>query len=164
MSRIAAGVILALALGQASAQSFGDWRLLGQEGNVRSASTTNDSGAILMKMCRISENNCYWFIYSKDTTCKVGDVYPGLMNNSEGAAPLELACSRGQDILALNLGPFETMQTAVKQGGVLGIVVPVNDGAFRVLRFNMTGASRASELLEKWLVEQQSKSTRNYDL
>lgn len=158
-----AGALLALAP-VADAQNYGAWVMGSPQDGYRTIATTNDSGAILLKMCATSTRNCIWAVSSVVPECENMSRYPGLLNATSGAQSVELVCTVDSNIHSLAIANYELMQQYSEADEQIGIAVPLKDGQFRVMRFDLKGSKAASTALEAWTNSQAARSTSDYNL
>jgi hypothetical protein len=109
------------------------------------AARANDSGHFLGQYCYQSKGSCLWLLAIK-TRCDEGDKYPVLINSDAGSAQVEVHClghlpSAGMYRYAFT--DFELIDRTVRNGRRIGFAIPLESDQFRVLRFDLTGASSA---------------------
>lgn len=108
------------------------------------AVTMNDSGALLGQYCFPDEGSCIWLV-GMEIPCNKDDRYHGLANSDVGAQPLELLCDTQLDngLYRYVFTDFKAVDAIVRRDSRLGIAIPLADGQFRVVRFNLEGSTRA---------------------
>jgi hypothetical protein len=149
MRRVVAIVALALLCGfvaRAESQTFGTWAASVDDTGGVYASTVTDSGHILGQYCDPSVASCYWLL-GMSTRCKPGAKYPVLVNSDTAAQGLEVGCTgetAGQaGTYGLVFTDFEAISRIIASSHQLGIAFPLKGDQFRVVRFDLVGASAA---------------------
>ena len=122
-----------------------DWAWSTDEKDFYFAITTNSKDYILGQYCYIGEGTCF-YIVGMDIYCEPGNAYPALMNSDKGADHLVLKCVHefeGHNILAV--GNFEKFDELVRTASRIGIVIPIEDDKFKMIRFSLLGSAVAIE-------------------
>lgn len=80
-----------------------------------------------------------------DTKCDKGSRYPVLVNSISGSFVTEVYCNGVLDIGIYQyvFTDFKTLDSAVRKGTLIGFAVPLADGRFKVVRFDLTGSVAA---------------------
>lgn len=144
---IVALVTAAPALAQRSqietpSETYGDWTVVAVDEQVYMATTGNNSGAVFGTFC--TPEACTALLNS-ELSCTAGDTYPALVNSPGGAVAVDMLCEDfGEDTLVFSFAIDEGVAEAMTVGGVIGIAFPMESGEFRVERFSLTGAARAT--------------------
>ncbi|WP_382321315.1 hypothetical protein ACFJGX_11160 [Hydrogenophaga sp. UC242_50] len=118
------------------------------------AATINDSGAVLGQYCFFEDESCYW-ILANNIGCEEGEIYPALTSSEITSSSIEMVCggklSEGKTRYFLK--PFDTIEKISQGSKYIGIAIAMDDGQFRVNRFDLRGATaamkRATELFHK---------------
>ncbi|WP_292979358.1 hypothetical protein [Nitrosomonas sp.] len=132
----------------ANAQTNGSWIAETESKHFLYAATVNDSGALLGQYCFPGEGSCIWLV-GMEIPCNKDDKYHGLANSDIGAQPLELLCDTQLDngLYRYVFTDFKAVDTIVRRDRRLGIAIPLADGQFRVVRFDLEGATRALDTM-----------------
>lgn len=122
-------------------ETYGDWtvRLLGNSSTI--ASVSNNAGSAFGAIC--SQTGCTSFFNPK-IECEDGHEYSALVNAPSAAFTVTLECEKLDDLYLYTLPLEGGVADAMSVGGVLGIAFPMQSGEFKVARFSLTGAARAS--------------------
>lgn len=131
------------------AQTYGKWSVeVGPAGPY--AATINDSGHVIGQFCYTKEATCYWLIGFK-TRCEQGARYPVLVNTDQGAEHASLLCLGEMDgipgIYRYAFTDFDKADLFVLRGARIGVAVPLEGDQFRVIRFDLSGASTAVKIM-----------------
>lgn len=177
MKKVVFGIVLTLigACAQAEGVTFGKWRVFGDAKDVApSALTANDSDNGFGQICSEEADGCMWMILSPKTSCRQGMQVSALVNSSSGAYPFTTYCAGTFEISGTKyhryvLSPFEDVEKIVMQSsGVLAFALALDDGLFTVMRFDLTGSSKALAYLNvqkvKFFNRQRSKTTKDISL
>jgi hypothetical protein len=148
-----------------SAQTIGNWFTELKSATGLYAATINDSGALFGQFCYPAEGNCIWLI-GMSTGCDKGDKYPVLANSDAGAQQLELLCDGRLEsglyrYVFLN---FDAVDAIARKGTRIGIAIPLQADQFRVVRFQLNGATQAIDVMRaasERRVKPASKTTRD---
>lgn len=145
--RIAASAAAALVASAASAQSqvYDDWSVGATDnGQAVYAGTANESGSILAQYCYFGQSTCEYRLLI-DSRCTDGNKYPGLLNSDVGASTVTLLCdgSRGGSRHSYVVGPFDTVDQAVRKGTRIGFVIPMQRDEFKAMRYSLRGSNAA---------------------
>ena len=130
---------------------------------MRAAASINDSEGILLKVCFTANQQCVWAV-TAGPGCVPGESYPGIVNSDSQATSVELVCTTYGETNSFGISPYTVMQHIAEVDDSMGIVIPLEGGRFRVMRFSLRGAWAASKALESWTEEQPAKSTDDYTL
>lgn len=136
-------------LALAQSQQFSDWQVvLDDSGDFMYAATMNDSGDILGEYCYFSSGECHW-ILGMATKCEVGDRYVLLSNSSKAAKPLDVTCLNdigdGVHVYAFE---WKELESVIKGAKWVGMAFPMQDDAFKVVRFSLDGIDASTRFLE----------------
>jgi hypothetical protein len=146
---LAVGIFLTT--GSGSCATFGDWGTGATNDGQLFAISVNQSGGILMKSCDPSSGMCFWYVGVADT-CRAGETVPALLSSSQGAVSLNLTCQGPVKIGSATMyreviSNPDVMDNLLVSTLPLGIAVALQNGAFTVYRFSMSGARQAVEIL-----------------
>lgn len=122
-------------------ETYGDWRVQYLTGDSTIASVTNSAGHMLGVIC--DQSGCQAF-FNPLIECTDTNAYPALVNSPSGAFYVDLKCVKAGDRFLYGAPLQGDMSDAMSVGGVLGIAFPMASGQFKVARFSLTGAARAS--------------------
>ncbi len=157
-------VALSLAFNAAAQSQYGRWSVEASDKNTVIASTTNDSGGTLGKVCWVSTQNCIW-VMTASQACKNGDQYVGLINTESGAQEVRLTCTGDvKDGQLLSFNDYNKMDAISANDPVIGIALPMQDGAFKVYRFSLDGSHQATQAAQNAVVEMGKQSTSEQTL
>ena len=147
-----AGILIALlsgstALSPVVAQSsFGSWYAGASDDKAKHfAITLNDSGNMLGEYCYPkSGGNCYW-MFAVSAACVKGDKYPVLVNAESGALYLEIYCYEPAQtgLSQFAFTDFDRSNNIIAKNSRIGIAMPMQGDQFRVVRFDLNGATAA---------------------
>lgn len=144
-------------------ERYGEW-YVNMSGRSAFASTKNDSGSALGVICNSS---CAFFI-NPLIPCKQDARFPVLVNSPAGAFPVTLMCTQLERRYLYTATVSGTLLDAMEIGGELGVAMPMESGQFRVVRFSLTGAlkatTRAFELSEAGKEDTGQKGLRDQTL
>lgn len=160
-----AAVCAILWVGQSVAQArYGAWSVEATDKDTIIASTTNDSGGMFAKICWVSTQKCIW-VMTASQTCKSGDEYVGLLNSKSGAQEVHLTCTGNvKDGQLLSFNDYEKMDAISANDSLLGIAMPLQDGAFKVFRFSLNGSHEATKAAEQAAVDMGKNNTSEQTL
>ncbi|MDQ8024274.1 MAG: hypothetical protein REI94_20705 [Moraxellaceae bacterium] len=131
------------------------------------AATVNDSNAVLGQYCFVSDRNCVWLL-GNDVNCDTDGSYVILMNSDYSAHTLEIMCFKADGKSKFAFKDFEQIDTAIKKSSYIGFAFPMQNGNFKVSRFNLSGALKAVQFMrgvaEKFPQDGNRKSTRDQTL
>jgi hypothetical protein len=102
--------------------------------------------------------------------CKENDKYLVLANSDKGASHLSAHCGKkaDNDTYRYVFVEFETVDGMVRDGHNICFALPMNGDNFRVVRFNLAGASGAIELMHQESARAEtkhgSKNTKDLDI
>ncbi len=154
---------------------FGKWRVFGaNDGNPPMALTSNDSDNAFGQVCAEDAEGCFWMILSPNIPCKRGESSPMLGNSSSGSSQFTAHCAGAYEISGTKyhryvISPFDDATAVVTESsGILSFAMPVQSGSFTVMRFDLTGStkaiSRLDELKIKFFKQIKSGSTKDIRL
>lgn len=154
-----------------AADNFGAWSVdMGDDHSFIYAATVNDSGGLLGEYCTPSEGSCMW-VLGISTKCDTGHQYPVLANADTGAVELEIVCNGElpNGMYKYAFSSFDQIDSLVKAATRIGFAMPMQGDQFRVVRFQLNGASAAVASMrtaaEKMAVRKSgSHSTRDQDI
>lgn len=133
---LAGALVLANNTFAGDTETIGQWSInRGEGGSI--ASTTSDSGAIFGLIC-FDDTACAYFINPLLSCIKDINV-PALAAGEAGALGLSGTCTPLGDnrfIYIFN----ESLDEMIAGSGTIGIAVALEDGQFKVFRFNMNGS------------------------
>lgn len=160
-------VLFALVAQMASADDkrFGAWSVgVTTDRDALYAATVNDSNAVLGQYCFISDSNCLWLL-GNDVNCEPDGSYVILMNSDYSASALELLCFKADGKSKFAFKSFESIDTAIKESSYIGFAFPMQNGNFKVSRFNLNRAQKAVQFMrstaEKLPQDSNRKSTKD---
>jgi hypothetical protein len=133
--------IITVAPSPAPTETYGDWIVRRLTATAFFASTANDGGAVLGSIC--NAGGCTAFLNPK-ISCEPDHDYPALVNAPGGSFSTQLHCEKIEDLLLYSFSVEGDMVDAMSIGGVLGVAFPMASGEFKVSRFSLTGAARAT--------------------
>lgn len=140
-------VACVLLLGGAAAgraQTIGSWFVETTKTGFLAALSANASGNVLGQFCYPDEGSCVWLIGLK-TGCRRGERYPVLANSDAGSVHLHVLCD-GQlegGLFRYAFTNFDQVDNIVRRGARVGFAVPLEQDEFRVIRFDLAGATGA---------------------
>lgn len=122
-------------------ERFGDWSVTTLENGATIASVRNNADASFGTICTTS--GCLSF-FNPALSCVEGTKFPALVNAPDAAFHVTLECLKagGFDLYTFPLD--DRLTEAMSVAGVLGMAYPMKSGEFKVARFSMTGAARAT--------------------
>lgn len=138
-----------MSIANAQGQIYDDWAVgVTDDAVAVFAATANKSGSLIAQYCFFSKQACEYRIVS-DKQCKDGNKYPGLLNSDKGATAVTLTCggSVGDGQYVLGIEPFGPIDEAVRYGSHLGMVIPLKNDQFHVMRFSLRGAAAATTFM-----------------
>ncbi len=142
---------MVFAFGPASAETFGKWYAdVDRSGEYAFALSINDSGHVLGQWCYPDSGLCVWLIALK-TSCTSGRKHPVLANSDKGAAHLTVLCD-GQlanGMYRYAFTDFDEIDNVIRSATRVGFALPLEDDAFRVVRFDLKGARQALSALRE---------------
>ena len=122
-------------------ETFGDWRVVNIGRELSIASTKNDAESVFGTIC--STTGCFAF-FNISIGCTENGKYPALINAPAAAYTLIMTCYKLGDKLMYTVPIEGPIADAMSVGGVLGMAFPLASGEFKVARFSLTGAARAT--------------------
>lgn len=130
------------------AQSFGGWTVELKGRDYIYAATVKNSGHIFGQYCYSDSGNCIWMLGIR-TRCREGAKYPVLANADTGAAQLQIYCfgslDTGEYVYAFT--DFEDIDRIARSGQRVGFAIPLEEDKFRVVRFDLLGATSALNVM-----------------
>jgi len=133
----------------ATAEGFGSWHAsVTDDGESHFAATVNESDNLLGQYCFLKSGNCLWMLGMR-TSCKEGDKYAVLANSDTGAAHITVYCNAqlANGLYRYVFSEFDAIDNIVKAGLRVGFAVPLETDNFRIVRFDLGGASRTIALM-----------------
>jgi hypothetical protein len=128
---------------------YKDWVINTDSEQYYYAATINNGGHVFGKYCYFENSQCIYLV-SVDTTCVSGNQYPGLINSVSGSMYINLICGKKTgDQYTLIFDGFDDIELMIKSNGQLGVVIPVENGNFQVLRFSLSGATYSIDAMTK---------------
>jgi hypothetical protein len=143
-----AALLCVMAGAQAGEPGMGAWFGMSNQNQV-AAGLASESGQLLGMTCTKTDNTCIWNL-AVDVRCNLGANVAVLVSSTVGAAHITGKClgvGNDKDLWRLELEPYDTVAKAIMAGGTLGVVVPMDDGKFKVFRFTTDGADKAISAL-----------------
>lgn len=124
-------------------ETYGSWTVSKWSEGAYAASIINESRSGFGVICA---SGCYAY-FNPVIACADGHQYPALVNSSSGSFSVILTCIRTKDEqYAIMTMPFNrTIYDSMEIGGTIGIAFPMESGEFKVSRFSLTGALKATE-------------------
>jgi hypothetical protein len=118
------------------------WEYQTKDGGVLWASTHGDLGA-LGQYCNASARACAWVLVLNNVACTKGEQHPVLVNTDQSASHNVIQCmgSLGGLGAAFAFVDFDRMDSAIRQGKLMGIAIPEQDDEIGVARFELAGAA-----------------------
>lgn len=167
---ITIGTLSLTTVAQTKTQKFQKWTVYDLP-DAPVAMTFNDSDNGFGPVCAEDSAACYWMILSSKTGCGKGVESPVLINASSGSYSLSANC-RGTITLGNTtyhryvISSYEDMQNIVQNSvGLIGFAIPLDSGAFSVLRFDLSGSkgalNRFDKLVNNFFNRFQKSSTRD---
>lgn len=121
-------------------ENYGDWSVNRLDAGYL-ALANNESNSTFGVLCLTKCINVFNF----NVQCDNNNIIPALVNSSSGAYHINLSCYRVDEKTYFLSTPFDqSLYNAMEIGGVLGISFPLKSGEFKVARFSLTGALKAS--------------------
>ncbi|WP_420137909.1 hypothetical protein [Sphingomonas sp.] len=122
---------------------YQDWEVL-KSSSLISALTRNDAGSLFGRMC--DGESCTYYL-NATAECDAGQVYPGLINGSNGAMGLTLRCAHikeaGEPYAILLID--EDLSDELADTDEISITIPLANGGVATSRFSMAGAADAQQ-------------------
>lgn len=106
----------------------------------------SEDGNVLSFFCSKDGGGCAWGL-SVNIDCDKGSEQPILGASQKGSAHLTLVCvglSERKPLRAFYIKEYDQVINLVGNGGVIGLVIPLESGKFSVHRFNADGAMAAA--------------------
>lgn len=138
---------------QTKGQTFQKWSVYNFS-DAPLAMTFNDSANGFGPVCSEETAACYWMIFSSKTACADGVEAPVLINASNGSNSLTARCTGtvklgGATYHRYVISNYEQMQNIINSSkGLIGFAIPLDSGAFSVMRFDLSGAKNAIALFD----------------
>ena len=143
-------------------QRYGAWAVTETDyGHI--ASTTNDSGATLSKVCFNEDQQCLWAVEVAND-CDDGTQTPAIVTSAAGGYHITMHCSNNKSGKVNVVSPYDAMQAAIAVNGMVGFAFPLQDGQYRVVRFSLSGSTSAAAAVERAVVREAKESTRDLSL
>lgn len=135
-------LLLVISLNAEADQKFGDWIFRDALENIQVANSTNSSNNTAGIICFLKTGNCSAYL-ATDAACESGADYPMMINSSIGSFSINSTCTEiaGSKFLVIN--QFAESKAAFESGGIVGFVLPMESGNFKVMRFSTKGATAA---------------------
>lgn len=131
--------------------TFDDWEAgVTDDGKTFYAFTLNDSGSVFGEWCYASAGKCFWMI-GMETGCETESSYPVLANTEALASPLSIKCGGKVTDTQLSRYQFEdykSLEALLKGAHHIGFAFPMQSDQFKVVRFSLTGSTRAVGAME----------------
>lgn len=127
-------------------ERYGDWSAQQLSDTAYMATTTNDAGSLFGTLC--TATSCSAIINPK-IECDPGGKYPALVNTPGGSFPTSLLCEAVGEVLLYSFDLTDNLTDAMSIGGVIGLAFPMESGEFKVSRFSLTGAARATARIQQ---------------
>jgi hypothetical protein len=132
----------------AAERTFKDWSVaLSDNSEYLFAATMNDSGEVLGEFCYFATGTCNWVLGMK-TECEEDSEYPFLANSSSGARHLEVSCVDAGDGHYVYGFAWKEIEAVIKGAAWVGLALPMNGDAFKVVRFSLRGVDESTSFLE----------------
>jgi hypothetical protein len=147
---VLAAFVLGLAAPVQAEEAFGDWSVgISDDAGSIYAGTVNDSGEMLAEICYFENRNCFWVLGMK-TKCEEDAEYPILINSSGGARHVTVTCfaaglKGGDHLYGM---PWKEIEESIKGQEWVGIALPMQGDAFKVVRFSLDGIDQATDEME----------------
>jgi len=149
--RLVVTLIAALLLSSnagAEEMQFGDWFVVRADNGDMVAATQQDNfSKALVYRCFKALNKCAHVLIA-DIVCEDGHTYPVLVNSEHSALSMNTLCSVNDGRSELILTEFDLIHKIIKKSSIIGIAVPMASGKFKVVRFSLSGSSKAMEYAE----------------
>jgi hypothetical protein len=115
--------------------------------SVQYAFTQNDAGAEIGIICLMESRDCLAYIITTNQ-CSDGAIIPMMLNTPVGANTVQTVCrhfpaDQGKVTMMNVVTEFDVLKTAMESGGTIGFAIPMQSGAFHVLRFDTAGGTLA---------------------
>ena len=125
------------------------------------AGTTNDSGGILAQYCDYSDANCYWTMSSGTTNCDDQESYPAMVSSDAGALHVNMYCYKAGGRSRMAFKNFDEIDSIIRKGKNIAIVIPLDNGNFRVSRFDLNGSVPVINAMRESAVRKSNISTKD---
>ena len=125
------------------------------------AGTVNESGGILAQYCDYTDANCYWTMTNNATNCDAKESYPAMVNSDDGALHVNMYCYKAGGKSRMAFKNFDEIDGAIRKGKNMAIVVPLDNGGFRVSRFELLGALNAINAMRDTALRKTRSSTKD---
>lgn len=122
-------------------ERYGEWTAQALADRTFMATTNNREGAVFGVVC--SPRNCA-AVVNPQIDCDVGDYYPVLVNTPAGSYSPKIQCEKLGDVLVYSFALDDDLTESMSIGGIIGFAFPMASGEFKVVRFSLTGAARAT--------------------
>jgi len=107
--------------------------------------------------CFLEMESCM-YLANLAVECNEDSDYPGIVNSDAGVIAVTLGCMELNDEYYLSLSPFDDVDGLVREGSKLGIVLPLQDDEFKVVRFSLSGSAYAIDLMRAASESQMTES------
>lgn len=139
--------------------TYGTWQVsVEAQGTSVEASTVNESGSRLGLFCLVQVDKCIFYVTTQ-TTCTPNSTSTILVNADAGALTSSVTCTKLGDSYFNVIQDTTDMNGVISESNSLGIAMPLQGGLFKVLHFNLSGASNAIKSAE----QQTSNLAKNLD-
>ncbi len=133
--------------------TIGDWFLSTDSDELMFAISVNDTGSVFGQYCFAELRSCMYLIAFK-TRCEQGHKYQILANTDAGAFVYEIVCGGALEgdlrgYYRYVFENYETIDKLVWAATKVGFAIPLEGDAFKVIRFDIRGATSAMEYLGK---------------
>jgi hypothetical protein len=160
---IVAGVIGLFACFAVHAGTFAskDWIWSTNGNDYYYAATLNSAERVLGQYCYLHSGICL-YIVDIGITCNKGHKYPALINSNTGSAFVTLICGnkfREHNVLAIS--KFDDIDRIVRHATRLGVAIGMQNGLFKVTRFNLAGSAYAIGSMRQAVQEKVTSGLKN---
>ena len=147
MKRIGFALVMICLSGSvwADKQTIGDW-VLDIQSEFSEAYTGNDSGSTFGFLCGSDSCSAYLDVKSH---CDENSSIPMLINAESGSAYVSAKCThfpQAGSVRYIAVIEDKLIATAISSGAAIGFAMPMLSGEFKVVRFSLDGALRATDL------------------
>lgn len=139
---------------------FGSWFVdSAADKDTLYAATLNDSGSLLGIYCFISSADCLYAI-GMDSACVSESTYPTLANADNGTSIHHLYCDKSVGSnYRYYFKNFDDIELSVTTAKRIGFAIPLQGDQFKVVRFDLDGASKAISFMKSLLRDLHNEST-----
>jgi hypothetical protein len=138
-------------------ESYGDWTAQRAGSDSFIATTTNSAGSVFGTFC--SPDGCS-AILGSSVSCTPDHSYAALINAPGGAFATTAVCEMVGESYLYFFEMTDGLVNAMAIGGVIGVAFPMESGEFKVARFSLTGAARATARIQQLAVGTGGAPTR----